>query len=464
MLKRLIFLLAAAVLIWGGIWLYNSRDRLTEAGKGSWPDLATRKVTSFSLQGRETGVAFFRKNGNWLVSLSTHEEQASPRGDAAKVEALLDFVAHNRPMRSLGRVETKDLPAYGLAEPRHVFAIQDPVDWILKVGAQNVTGDGVYAIHSAEPEELFLLDRDFLDQFSRKAEFYFDMRLFSVKPEDIRSVRMVPGIEGSPGQDRESSRSGQEGPPSPGGWEISRTDAGYAFTWPKNLRDLDVSSQEVDFYIHSLASMTATKLEPGATDPEGIPLFTIQVTANGQSKKSEAKVFPSLHEGMYPGTSTWQSVPFVLGDKRVQQLDRSVFSLRDRSILSLDIGQVRRMRFTGKGRNLDVSKRDSVWTRTEGEGEVLGIDMLLWRLTELKFEAGPVAVVPDSASPVLVWEVLDADENTLARIAFYEDPDVSENRCWLKIESKEYYYLVSDKLLDDVLGQLPARPQTGDGP
>ena len=86
-------------------------------------------------------------------------------------------------------------------------------------------------------------------------------------------------------------------------------------------------------------------------------------------------------------------------------------------------------------------------------------DMTLWRLKELRFEDEPVARLGYPAAQRLVLDLLGGDGKVLSSFSFFTDPRLPADQCWLKVGTEEMYYPVSNQLLEDVQGYLPARQQ-----
>jgi len=161
--------------------------------------------------------------------------------------------------------------------------------------------------------------------------------------------------------------------------------------------------------------------------------------------------------GMYLGRSSWLTVPFTLDAESVGQLVRSAFDVQGRHVFSFDIGNVGRIYLDyGHKEYLIVRLNDGWWVRG-GEKNIPGIDMSLWRFTELQFEALPLNTLSETAVELMKCRLEDEERNVIKEMTFFADPKLPKGQCWMK-NGDGMYYPVSNRLLKDLQGMFPAGP------
>jgi hypothetical protein len=131
--------------------------------------------------------------------------------------------------------------------------------------------------------------------------------------------------------------------------------------------------------------------------------------------------------------------------------------------VDLDLGKVEKIRIAGPVRELVAVKSETGWKREGGPGDILGIDMNLWRLTDLKYESEPVKSLTESASHGLTLSMWDNQGELLAELSFYADPALPEGLCWMSKSEQRMFYPVSDRLFKDLQGQLPPAGEAANG-
>ena len=123
--------------------------------------------------------------------------------------------------------------------------------------------------------------------------------------------------------------------------------------------------------------------------------------------------------------------------------------------MALDIGTVDRIVIDHGASRFTVVRSEAGWMLQGREKDLLGIDMLLWRITNLKFEALPLNVQSSTAVEVMHCRLLDEDGTLLKVLTFYVDPELPKGQCWMKSEDG-MYYPVSSRLFRDLQGMFPA--------
>ena len=141
----------------------------------------------------------------------------------------------------------------------------------------------------------------------------------------------------------------------------------------------------------------------------------------------------------------------------VGELVRSAFDIQGRTVVKLDIGIVARFVVAHGDKLYSIERGKTGWRIDGGQKDVPGIDMALWRFTELQFEALPLNNLPDSAIELMYCMLLDEKGVKLTAMTFYADPQLPQGQCWMKNDGG-MYYPVSSRLLKDLQGMFPANP------
>ncbi|MGE4298715.1 MAG: DUF4340 domain-containing protein [Desulfovibrionaceae bacterium] len=459
--KRITLLVLLAAVVWAVVSFWP-KPTGRQAPDPSWPAPTPATLGTIAVNASDGSFVLTHREGAWYAGPAPTALDAHPalnRADTAKVEALAAFIGHNKPVRRLGDVPDRLVGEFGLDKPGIDITITGNTAWRLSLGRENPTKDGVYAFSSLE-RQLLLLDAKYRSQLGRGVEYYYDLRLMDVPVAEVERVRV--DVAGT------------------GAWEMSRAKDGYVFTEPKEMAEAAVAAREMDEYLNTITTMTAGRFMDTAPALLPAPLATISVWRKGVQKPVVVDMFalepkngdkkgkdgkPAIE---YAGRSTWQGLLFTLDKERVDKLARAAFTLRERKVADVAIGEVARQRLTRMpnghpGSELWATKADSGWIIESSGRDVVGMDMLMWRLTDLKSEADPVDAQPQSATHALTWELLGADNKPEALFRFYLDPNLPKGRCWLQVGDTERFHPVADKLLEDLQALMPAREDPAHG-
>jgi len=426
MLKKIAILAMMALAIWAAATLWPTRTaKETAEPKLAWPVPAQSEIASVRLETPDAGFVLVVRDGQWFVDLPGAE--TDPKADKAKVMAFLEFLVLNKPV---GRLEQGNgLAAYGLEEPRARVVINGHVE--ITIGVDAPDQSGVYATAKGE-SRIIVLPQEYLAKLTRKPKFYFDMRLFSFQEEDIRTMALA-AWEGE-------------------AWKVRADDGSFVFEEPKEKAGNPVLRREADLFLHTILSARATDLlmeePPGPLDER------VKLTLAAKGGQETMTVY-SAGESLV-ARSDHQPLPFKLDPDLKGKLVKTAFELSDRRVLSLDIGGISRIRIFRDGRELVAERVDKAWRAANGEqGELLGLDMNLWRLTDLNYESEPVQDRPDTARQVLTLTLWGNKAEPMAELHFYADSQLPEGLCWIATSGEGLYYPVSARLYKDLESLLP---------
>lgn len=176
----------------------------------------------------------------------------------------------------------------------------------------------------------------------------------------------------------------------------------------------------MDILLHSLLETPAKDLIPKGAIETGKAVLNIEVTFSGK-KTEKVEIFEAAgDENLFIANSTAQKGNFIVTREHVEQLSKKAFQMLKRNVLSVETGKIGLLRVLQGNQTFVGTKLDKTWINNEDKKPLLGIDMSLWRLNELKFEAEPVADLSVAAERVMELELVDGEGVTIAKVAFFQ--------------------------------------------
>lgn len=445
-MKRWIVLILAAALAAAGILSVLARkpaDTTGMAGEAVWLPIATDSVREIDIQGSSGAYALVREGGAWTVRQGGTGNPAA-KADPVKVKALIDFLSLNKPQGSLSTGRTDSDAVYGLDRPRLRLTVRtEPVKGQaqglvaeLSLGRTASGNDGVHAANSLSPGTIFLLASNWERQVDHPAEYYLDTRVFGLTEREVGRVR-------SSGPSRIT-------------WEVARKDGDFVFLLPEAAKDKTVSESDMRLFIHDLIGLKAEPV-PGLPTPAGQPTLKIEVFGGAAGPETLDIFGEAPQPGLILARSSWRGSVFALEAGAVGKVSKTGFDLEGRKVLDLDTGKVQRLRILAGNQAFLVQKADSGWTEQDSGKALRGIDMAVWRLTDMQFEAEPSPALPGSAEWAMTCEALDKDGTRLAILEFYQDVSLRAGLCWVRVNGGAGYFPVSAQLLKDLQGLFPLK-------
>ncbi len=435
MLKRF-FIFLALVAIICGVFYFSSPELPMLRSEPIWPSVLSRQVDKIDVcrSGKEC-FSLVRKTNGWDVAQQGWNQY--PLADTSKVESLLKVLAQGQALKYIGRMTGKDRQQYGLLVPQIRISTGGGQALSMTIGDRSPSDDGAFAVNSLDQNELFVLNNDFVRRCDFPAEYYFNLQLLSGGVNNISSISLGDGGSFL--------------------WTLVRQKDQFVFSLPATLTGQEASSGEIDLFLHSLMETPAKGLVSGSSDKLGNLLFSLEVVFNDKSVKNIDFFDVEGDKNYYLANSTIQNGFFVLSKEHVDQLNKTAFGMRKRSILSVETGKVGSIRVLQGNQTFVGIKSDKNWESLDERKPLLGIDMSLWRLNELKFEAEPISDLSSSAVKAMELELMNVDGSRLVKVVFFTDPELPSGLCWLSLGDDKGYYQVSNKLLEDLQGQIPLR-------
>lgn len=435
-------ILALLAALGGGLLWYQHEQRLAQS---VWPDATPDMLQSIELVSRKERFLLLREPAGWVVRQEDAGQDAPPvPADMAKIEALLTAIAHNRPGQMLDQASGVEPSALGFEDPTLRIVLTPagagvaPVQ--LTFGKETPTGAAIYVHSSMAQSTVFLMDASVLHQLDKPATHYFDARLIDVRGEDVQRLTLM----GSQGVQ----------------WDLERKDDQFLFNVPATMQGAPVTSSEVRLFVHNLTALMAdTILVTPERQASGKAVITIELL-QPKAPAQKIELFPPLDAEQVFGRSTRHPAGFLLEREKARQLVRQAYDMQWRGVVSFDSSRVEAARIYSVMHNqtLVVEKSAAGWEEAGNARRIPGIDMTLWRLKELRFEAEPVSRLGYPAAQKLVLDLMQKDGKVLSSYTFFSDPRLPADQCWLKVGSEEMYYPVTSQLLEDMQSYLPARP------
>ncbi|BCS87396.1 hypothetical protein PSDVSF_06380 [Pseudodesulfovibrio sediminis] len=364
------------------------------------------------------------------------------RGMRGKIDNYFSRLSVLTPLRVFGDYVSGKGAKYGLDEAEFKIILQfvDETKLPLTIRFARGVGGRVFGWNSENPTFVYEFDPAVLGQFAFSAPYFFDARVFNFVEKDVSQVQLVQSFGSS--------------------WLVRKQGEKYIFSLPGYLKGKDAAGSEIELYIHTLALLRASKmiLAPVAVE-KSISALTIKVLSRGRKEPDVVEFFTIEDDpSMYMGKSSWLPIPFLLDVESVSQLVRSAFDVQNRTVVDFDIGSVASFVVDHGEHRYIIVRKDEGWRVRGGEKNIPGIDMSLWRFTNLTFEALPLNNLSDTAVKVMRCQLLDSDGKLIQAMNFYVDPNLPTGQCWMK-SGDGMYYPVSSRLLRDLQGMFP----TGNG-
>lgn len=435
MLKRFFIFLTLVSIVCGAFYLSSPKKKV-ERDEPVWPVLDKGQVDRLDVcpMGQDC-FSLVRRTDGW--SVVQHGWNGTVEADLKKVDSLLGTLAQDKALRFMGNIVDQVPAEYGFENPRVRIAAGGGQELTMTVGAESVSGEGFYALNSKEKGSLFLLGKDFVSRCELPAEHYYNRYL-------------VPGVSG----EVSSISLGHGGSFS---WTLVRKDGSFMFSFPAVLGGQQASSGDVDLFLHSLLEVPAKGIVAELPYKNSRVLFNIEILLPGNKVETLEVFKPGEGGNFYFARSSSQNGYLLLSKEHYEQLDKKAFTMRQRNVVSVATGKLGSVKVVQGNQTFIGIKSDESWINFEDKKPLLGIDMSLWRLNELKFEAEPAATLSATSEKVMDLDLLDDNGERVVKVSFFSDPELPDGQCWLYLGDDSGYYPVSDKLLEDLQGQIPLR-------
>jgi hypothetical protein len=407
---------------------------------GGWREYAPGKVAALAVRGGAGEYALRARDGGWVL-----DAPGLARGlpaDPQRVAALVEFLGRNRP---LGHTDDPGAARTGLGAGRGLLV--DGADF-LEIGATDRDGARVFARRGAGGPVL-LLPGEYARVLERPAEYYLDLRLVDLDPARVERVTLVRGGAGG----------GAGGARAAEVVEMVRRPGGPVFVRPGARAGQPVSVEELDLWLHELAGLRALGPAPGGAAPPG-PGADLRVELRLRGAGVHSLALFSSARGPWTAVCGPRGIHFLLDPGQAAKVDRNAFSFADRRLAALDPGAVDRLVLSASGQRLHAERDGRRWRGQGLPGRLTGIDMLLWRLSDLRYEAGPQATPPPGARERLRLE-LGLRDGARREFVFHIDPGLPPGRCWISCGDRPDFYRVHDQFYKDLKGFLPPAPEAG---
>jgi hypothetical protein len=435
----LVLVVIAAVLAGGAYWYRTTTEEQVTASR--WLSYSLGKVKSVQIRGEGETYTLVATGNGWEMRVPDKSSQVSAKALKDRVRDNLNRLSGLIPLLSFEVRGAEGLQKFHLEDTGIRLALRFEDDNVepLEIRFSRDESGRTYGWNSKTPNRAYEFGSEVYGQFAQPAVHFLDTRIFHFEEERVHQVQLVQPFGSS--------------------WLVKGGAAGFTFVLPGYLKGKAASLSELKLYLHALALLRAGKLVLAPTEPDrGMADLTIKVWAGKDREPSMVEFFTIEDDPKhYLGRSSWLTVPFLLDAESVSQLVKSAFDVQGRNVFTLDIGQVAVMVVLNGDRRYVVRREHSGWRVEGGEKNVPGIDMALWRFTELQFEALPLNNLAATAVKLLHCRLLDGDGDELKAVTFYADPKLPPGQCWMK-SGDGMYYPVSARLLKDLQGMFPGGP------
>lgn len=444
-MKRIVYI--AVVLLLAGLagsiyWYDTYSDTRTEMSQ--WLSRSLDKMVSIHVFTPKGAYAFISNGGEWEAEVPGVSWNVRGHVRSNRVGEYISHLKDLAPSKYIADVDQDGPDEYGLNEPdfKVILAFADKGGEPLTIKfALGETGR-LFGWNSGDPGMVYEFDAKVLERLALPVRHFLDDYLFRFDEDLVDRVQLTQPFGSS--------------------WLVEKGNSGFIFKLPGYLKGKHASDSDLKLYVHSLALIRAKHLvlEPRTIDRR-MAALTVRVWTKGD-KEPHSVVFYT-REGtpdVYVGESSWLTMPFLVEAQSVDQMVKSAFDIQSRTVMALDIGIVDRIVFVHGQVRFVVERSNGGWRLRGTKNNLPGIDMTLWRITNLKFEALPLNTLSGTAVKLMHCRLLDAGRNLLKVLTFYADPELPQGQCWME-SGDGMYYPVSSRLLKDLQGMFPAGQNGG---
>ncbi|BDQ32861.1 DUF4340 domain-containing protein [Pseudodesulfovibrio portus] len=438
-MRRIVCIVAVLFLagLAGGVYLYDTYSD-TRVETSRWLSSSLDNVVSVHVLSPEGSYSLFAKGDTWKADVPGASWNVRAHVKPNRVREYISYLADLTPDKYIADVDQDGPESYGLNDPKFkvILNFTGKTDGQLVIKFTVGETGRVFGWNSRNPGMVYEFDGKTLERLALPALHFLDDYIFRFDEELVDRVQLVQPFGSS--------------------WLVEKGESGFIFKLPGYLKGKQASGSDLKLYVHSLALIRAKQLilEPVVIDKE-MPTLTVRVWGKG-GKNHSVEFFPYEDSpDVFMGVSSWLTMPFLVDAQSVAQMVKSAFDIQSRTVMALDIGTVDRVVIDHGEARFTVERSDTGWRLRGTENDIPGIDMSLWRITNLKFEALPLNNLSKTAVALMHCRLLDADGKLLKAMTFYADPELPQGQCWMKSEDG-MYYPVSSRLLKDLQGMFPA--------
>ncbi|GAB7024068.1 DUF4340 domain-containing protein [Salidesulfovibrio brasiliensis] len=427
----ILILAVAALIVAGGYHFLVSVDRA--GGVDNWLSVESADVTAVVIDGPHGVFRIERDGDGW----NAVRGNVRTRADITRVKSLLDALNNSRSVSADSEPVAGKL-GFGLDDPSAKLTLILEGDGRIqfRFGSLDTAMERVYFWTNVRGGGIYQADAASLRFLDKPLSYFEDLRLLPhMSLDDVKSVQLV-------------MRYGA-------GWKLVREGEEFVFELPGYLKGKPASLPEVRLYVESLSQIRAGRLLPGESVPDRHPHLTVLVEAE-KGDPERLDLYRGIGSAPFLGMSSWQPVSFDLDRTVVSQIVRTPFDMQGRRVVDLEIGKIHSVALTFDNVTRVAQRTEKGWSEPAGENDVMGIDMSLWRLNEMKFEAMPLERISGELRESMICVLRDENGEPLASLYFYQDPSLPEGQIWLR-NGGGLYYPVPSQIVEDLRGLFPAR-------
>ena len=406
MKKRLLVLAVLAVGVWAVIHFWPAE--LTLEVDPNWPHFNLADVNSVEFNTRHGMHSAERRGTEFVI----HHNGVEYPALSGKIVEIINYINNYKPTKKLEGISDEKHIGFGLDNPSPRFTVfAKDRTWTISMGDQNPPKTGYFATYS-DSNDIVIVPTGFHEKFGRRYDLFVEKMVFRVDEQRVSKLRVTgPGTEN---------------------FTIGVRKGVYTILEPESLSKMALDQKEAKDYVHTVITMIGDKfLEEGL--PEMPPMDSrFEVSLLGQEEPLILSVHkvpdgaPSIKpdgeadsaeddkdkkkkkgdDGRYVAESTQLPVPFTIKEVNLKRMYIDPKKLRSKSVVNFDASSLGRMVFhkeTGEGKMpLTVLRSGRDWLEVKSNKPVAGLNVLLWRLSDLKYSADPVQEVGDTATRSLL--------------------------------------------------------------
>ncbi|MCE5245271.1 MAG: DUF4340 domain-containing protein [Syntrophobacteraceae bacterium] len=400
-------------------------------------------IQSIRIDSREKKSVQLKKEAQWQIV-----EPVRADVDQAPLQDLLSAVSGLEATREVAS-SAEDLKPYGLQEP--AFKVRFEVSgqsMELRAGDKNPAGDGRYVQIAGKPAVFLIPEGQWtllakgLDELRRKD-------LFTFKTDEVTGLGIAWQNGGTLNVEKQPEGSGWKSPENP------------------DVRIKPGKVNNVLDQVHFLRAQSFIEDAPGDLPQLGLapPLATMTIRLK-DGTSAELRLGRTDKDAQQLTALSSQLPAAVQVDSRVLQgLPENIQALEDRSLLSLNRDEIKKVRWQfGEASGEVVQKSSDNWDVKRGDGEPQPlkeswrVKSLLWDLNDFEYLTRPNPSPPPPEKPFARLE-LWTDDKLVASFAWDQPQagDMKPQSLWMMHSIGPEAVQVDEKVIDTLhkdIGQL----------
>ncbi len=440
-------ILFAALLAW-----VLTQENTRVPGEGEVFGIDSEQVTSLRIErvGHEP-LVIERQDEGWFITAPWQS-----MADADEVERMVKAIAELRTRSSRDGVDTSR-EEFGLSKPEIVATItlRNGDTATVALGAETPLGGERYAKLSGDhiriPADLHIVPAFLRTTLEKDPETLREKKLVAMEPDEVQRITLQHGEETIV-----ATRAPEGAEVS---WRLEQPIQTDADEWSTKQVLNDIRDMKVEEFVDPDADV-----DPGFDSPQAVVTLALadgeQITITfGKTESRKIGDAEAEKEIVYAKTSQRSEIMMLEADA-LEDVQKTVFDLRDKSVLRVSRNDVQRIRVErSKGLSFVVARRQDGWRVEQPknvDAERTVIDDILWDLEDL----AATAFVEESPSPQKLREYGLAVPQTVITIEVKGRSEPIKVLIGDETEDGDYYAMTSESdqvvtISEFLMGDLP---------